>query len=205
MGSPVMADSSISAEPLTIVASVPDGPGWRLRFAEIPDRTAAESLRDAYLEAVVEPGQELGTGEYYWHEVIGATVRDLEGAELGTVVDVYRTGETETLAVRGERYGEFDVPIVRPFVRIFAPRRREIVVDAAALDLRPVKVRPVRPPRPVRAPRPPRRSRVPAGGGVPGAAGPAAATGTGAAPRGRVGRPRQAPPGPDHGGPEGGR
>ena len=155
------------------MASVPDGPGWRLRFAEIPDRTAAESLRDAFLEAIVEPGEELGTGEYYWHEVIGATVRDLEGAELGTVVDVYRAGETETLVVRGERYGEFDVPVVRQFVRVFAPRRQEIVVDAVGLDLRPVKVRPPRTPRPVRAPRPPRtpraaRAAAPPGPGTPG-------------------------------------
>lgn len=131
----------------------------------MPDRTTAESLRDVFLEAVIEPGGELGAGEYYWHEVIGATVRDLEGVELGTVVDVYRAGETEALVVRGERYGEFDIPVVRQFVRVFAPRRQEIVVDAVGLDLRPVKPRPVRPPRPVRAPRPSRAPRPPSGGG----------------------------------------
>jgi hypothetical protein len=38
---------------------------------------------------------------------------------------------------------------VRDFVRIFAPRRGEIVVDAAALELGPP-----RPPRPARPPRP---------------------------------------------------
>jgi hypothetical protein len=39
--------------------------------------------------------------------------------------------------VRGETYGEFDLPAVRNFIRIFAPRRGEIVVDAEALDLTP--------------------------------------------------------------------
>jgi len=38
--------------------------------------------------------------------------------------------------VKGGPAGEFDVPAVREFVRILAPRRGEIVVDAAALDLR---------------------------------------------------------------------
>jgi hypothetical protein len=91
--------------------------------------------------------------------VIGSTVRDLEGAELGTVVDVYRAGGVDAYVVRGGPFGEFDVPAVRDFIRIFAPRRGEIVVDAAALDLAPPKPRPVRPPRPRRATR--RRPAIP--------------------------------------------
>ena len=41
---------------LTIVESTPDALGWRLRFTEVPDRNAAEALRDVYLEAVVAQG-----------------------------------------------------------------------------------------------------------------------------------------------------
>ena len=43
--------------------------------------------------------------------------------------------------VDGGPYGEFDVPAVRAFVRVFAPRRGEIVVDVEALDLTPPKAR----------------------------------------------------------------
>ena len=128
-------------DPLTIVAAeeIPDGPGWRLRFAEVPDRTAAERLRGAYLEAVAGPDAELPRGSYYWHEVIGASVRDLQDNVIGTVHDVYRVGEAEVFVVRGELYGEFDVPAVRAFIRIFAPKRGEIVVDVDALGLEPAK------------------------------------------------------------------
>jgi len=124
-------------EPLTIVAAeaIPDGPGWRIRFAEAPDRTAADALRGAYLEADAGVATALPRGSYFWHEVIGATVRDLHERELGVVEDVYRAGEAEVFVVRGGRYGEFDVPAVRAFIRIFAPRRGEIVVDAEALAL----------------------------------------------------------------------
>jgi 16S rRNA processing protein RimM len=125
--------------PLTIetAEAVADGPGWRLRFRELPDRNAAESLRGAYLEAVVVPGAELARGEFYWHEVIGVEVTDVDGRALGRVRDVYRAGEAEVLVVRDGPVGEFDVPVVRAFIRVFAPRRGEIVVDAAALDLPP--------------------------------------------------------------------
>ena len=105
-----------------------------MRFAEVGDRTAAEALRDVYLEAIVEPGEELPRGEYYWHDVIGSSVTDVDGASLGEVVDIYRAGGAEVLLVRGPA-GELDIPVVRSIVRIFAPKRGEIVVDRAALGL----------------------------------------------------------------------
>jgi 16S rRNA processing protein RimM len=149
-----------SGAALTIASSeaVADGPGWRLRFEEVPTRDAADQLRGAYLETVVHPAGELARGEVYWHEVIGATVRDLDGVDLGTVQDVYRVGENEVYVVRGEPFGTFDLPAVRPFIRVFAPRRGEIVVDPEALDLQAPKARLPEGERP-RAPR--RRSRRP--------------------------------------------
>lgn len=121
--------------PLTIVEAQPDAQGWRLRFAEVVDRTAAEALRDVYLEAIVAPGEQLPRGEFYWHEVIGTSVTDVDGTSLGEVTDVYRAGGAEVVVVRGPA-GEVDVPLVRAVVRIFAPARGEIVVDGEALGLR---------------------------------------------------------------------
>jgi 16S rRNA processing protein RimM len=141
-------------EPLTIATAeaIADGPGWRIRFREIPTRDTADALRGAYLEAAVRAEEDLARGSYYWHEVIGTPVRGIDGAELGTVGDIYRVGETEVFVVGGGPFGSFDLPAVRAFIRIFAPRRGEIVVDADALDLRPPRDRTADPDRP-RAPR----------------------------------------------------
>jgi 16S rRNA processing protein RimM len=127
------------ARPLTIAAAeeIVDGPGWRLRFREVTSRDAADTLRGAYLESVVLPDQDLARGSYYWHEVIGCAVLGTDGTDLGTVRDIYRIGETEVFTVDGSPYGSFDLPAVRAFIRVFAPRRGEIVVDAESLDLRP--------------------------------------------------------------------
>jgi 16S rRNA processing protein RimM len=144
--------------PLTIASAeeIVDGPGWRVRFREIVTRDAADTLRDAYLESVVRAEEGLSRGAYYWHEVIGTAVHGVDGADLGTVQDIYRVGETEVFVVSGGPVGSFDLPAVRAFIRIFAPRRGEIVVDAEALDLRPAKPHGSDPDRP-KAPR--RRSR----------------------------------------------
>lgn len=121
--------------PLTIAEAYADAVGWRVRFVEVADRTAAESLRDVYLEALMDPGQELPGGEFYWHQVIGSAVTDIDGSALGEVVDVYRAGGADVIVVEGAA-GELDVPLVRSVVRIFAPGRGEIVVDGEALGLR---------------------------------------------------------------------
>ena len=164
------------SQPLTIASGEPveDGPGWRLRFREVPDRAAAERLRDAYLEVAVDRASELAGGSAFWHEVIGATVKGSNGAVLGSVADVYRAGEIEVYVVRGGAMGEFDLPAVRDVITTFAPERGELVVDEAVLDLAaPAIDGPVaaaaRSPR-----RPPRWSRHGKGGataGGPGGAG----------------------------------
>lgn len=137
--------------PLTIVeaAAVDDGPGWRLRFAEVGSRNAAESLRDAYLETVVDRATDLEPGAAYWHEVIGVEVRGLEGQVLGSVADIYRVATAEIFVVRGGSVGEFDLPLVKSIVKVFAPERGEIVVDEVVLDLAgaPVDEPKPRPPR----------------------------------------------------------
>ena len=142
--------------PLSIASAeaVADGPGWRLRFREITSRDGADTLRGAYLESVLRADEDLARGTFYWHEVIGATVRGTDGSELGTVQDIYRVAENEVFIVGGGPFGSFDLPAVRAFIRIFAPRRGEIVVDAEALDLRPP-----RSPDPNRPKAPRRRSR----------------------------------------------
>jgi 16S rRNA processing protein RimM len=130
-----------SDESLTVTwsSAVADGPGWRIQFAEIPDRSSAERLVGIYLEIDAGPDATLPRGSYFWHEVVGTPVTSTTGEPLGTVRDVYRSGGAEVYIVEGGPYGEFDVPGVRDFVRIFAPRRGEIVVDTAALDLGPPK------------------------------------------------------------------
>ena len=149
-----------SAEPLTVAWSSPiaDGPGWRIRFEEVPSRGEAETLKGVYLEAVVGPEAEPARGSYFWHEIIGTPVTGTDGAALGTVREVYRSGGAEVFVVAGGEYGEFDVPAVRDFVRVLAPRRGEIVIDAEALDLQPPRRRGEGEPRP-KAPR--RRTRRP--------------------------------------------
>lgn len=124
-----------SDEPLSVVEARPADPGWVVRFTEVPDRDAAESLRGVYLEAVVSRAAVLASDEHWWHEVIGCPVRDSAGTLLGRVADLYRAGEAEVLVVDGAPVGLFEVPVARPFVTVLDPGGAGVVVDPATLDL----------------------------------------------------------------------
>ena len=122
-----------SAQTLTISTVRRDGPGLLVGFTEVADRTAAEALRNVYLEADMT-ATALPEGTFYWHELIGCRVLTADGEELGEVEDIFRVGEAEVYSVRGAR-GDLLVPGVSDVVLELAPAERRIVVDRAALGL----------------------------------------------------------------------
>jgi 16S rRNA processing protein RimM len=120
--------------PLTVVSAQRDGPGLLIRFDEIPDRNAADQLRNVFLEA---DAQDLPADSYFWHDIVGCTVLTTEGEDLGRVVDIFRVGESEVYTVRGSR-GEILVPAVASVVVELSPAAGRIVVDPEALGLNEV-------------------------------------------------------------------
>lgn len=121
-----------SERSLTVAEARQDGPGLVIRFQEIASRDGAEQLRDIYLEAGRD--EALPAETYYWHEIVGCSVRTTDGQPLGVVDDVMRVGEAEVFVVRGPG-GELLVPAVKSVVRQLSPETRAIVVDAVALGL----------------------------------------------------------------------
>ena len=91
--------------------------------ARSPTGTAADGLRGAYLEAVVPARARTCRRGVVLLARGHRRDRPRPGRrrELGTVVDVYRVGGDRGLRRRGGPFGEFDVPAVRAFIRIFAP------------------------------------------------------------------------------------
>ena len=79
----------------------------------IDDRDAAEAARglDVFVprEALPPPKP----GEYYWVDLEGLRVRNVEGADFGVVSHLFSTGANDVLVVRDDAR-ERMVPFVRP-------------------------------------------------------------------------------------------
>ena len=88
--------------PKGVVATVPG----------IDDRDAAEAARglDVFVPRDALPPPR--PGEYYWVDLEGLRVRNLEGVDFGTVSHLFSTGANDVLVARGER--ERMIPFLEP-------------------------------------------------------------------------------------------
>jgi len=86
-----------------------------LHLAGVTDRTAAEGLRGALLEADVDI-TEVSDDEYHDAALVGLSVRDRSGAVIGRIVEVLHLPGQDLLAVRREGADELLVPFVRQIV-----------------------------------------------------------------------------------------
>ena len=72
------------------------------RFAEVPDRTAAEGLRGTLLTVPRDALPPLGDDEFYHADLIGLPVVTTDGAAIGRVVEVANFGATDIVEIERE-------------------------------------------------------------------------------------------------------
>ncbi|HEY0335557.1 MAG TPA: ribosome maturation factor RimM [Stenotrophomonas sp.] len=94
----------------------------------IEDRDAVEALRGTEIyvpRSALPPPQ---PDEYYWVDLEGMAVRNLEGVDFGTVSHLFSTGANDVVVVRGDR--ERLIPFVQPeYVQSVDFQAGQIVVD----------------------------------------------------------------------------
>lgn len=89
-----------------------DGKGGAIaRFAEVPDRTAAEKLRGTALTVARGEMPPLAEGEYYHADLIGLAAVSVEGESLGTVIAVENYGAGDVLEIQRPDGKRFMVPM----------------------------------------------------------------------------------------------
>ena len=81
-------------------------------FPDVTDRDVVEAMRgtDIYVLRSALPAPK--AGEFYWIDLEGFRVVNLEGVDFGTVSHLFSTGANDVLFVRGDR--ERMVPFVEP-------------------------------------------------------------------------------------------
>ena len=99
------------------------GDGLIAKLAGIDDRDQAFALRGREIAVNREELPEAAEDEYYWNDLIGLTVVDRAGVELGQVAGLMETGSQDVLVVKGDR--ERLIPFVDAYVtRVDMPGKR---------------------------------------------------------------------------------
>jgi 16S rRNA processing protein RimM len=99
---------------------------------EVPDRTAAESLRGARIFVSRASFPTPDSDEYYWVDLLGLDVVNREGLPMGQVKDLMATGPQTVLVLSFEQDGkpqERMIPFVSAYIDQVDLAARRITVD----------------------------------------------------------------------------
>ena len=95
---------------------------------EVEDRAAAEALKGARIFVARSSFPTAGSDEFYWVDLIGCSVVNREGVELGTVDDLLDTGASSVLRVQ-QGDAERLIPFVAAYIDDVDLAARRIRVD----------------------------------------------------------------------------
>lgn len=116
--------------PLTLETARPAHARMLVRFAGYADRDQAAALGGGELLAEEERLPDPGPGMAYTFQLLGASVRTVEGRVLGTLADIVQTGAHPIYVVRGEH--ELLIPAVPGVVTRVDLSAREVTVALPA-------------------------------------------------------------------------
>jgi 16S rRNA processing protein RimM len=127
-GQRVYVGNETDATETKIVAARPHQSMWLVKLASVPDRNAAELLRDQYLLIPEGDVMPLSEHENYVHDLIGIAVVTETGEPLGTLEDVLFTAANDVYVVAGPE-GEILIPALRTVVLEVDLDARRMVVQ----------------------------------------------------------------------------
>lgn len=94
----------------------------------INDRTAAEKCKGLLIAVPRNSLPKEGDDEYYWSDLIGMSVVNLEGEQLGKVDNLLDMGANDILCVRSDK-GEILIPFLGHVVQQVSLEEKLIRVD----------------------------------------------------------------------------
>ena len=99
------------------------------RFAEVPDRTAAEKLRGTVLTVPRSALPALDEGEFYYSDLLGLPVVTDTGEEIGRVCAVENFGATEIVEIEKPDGKKFMVPLTQQAVPAWDAEKLTVNAD----------------------------------------------------------------------------
>ena len=128
-GLPVlMGAAAATAKPDVIETVLLQGNGTMVKFASVPDRTAAERITGLLLFVEQADALKPKRGAWFIHDIIGCTVQTAEGTVIGPVTDVQQYPAQDMWFVRYHGRPVM-IPAAKEFIKKVDLRQRVIVVQ----------------------------------------------------------------------------
>jgi 16S rRNA processing protein RimM len=99
-----------------------------LKFVGVNDIGSAEAFVGCWVEVPSEQAMKLPEGTYFDHDLIGCSVQDIHGNDVGVVEDVLRIAESHLLVVK-KSGREYLIPTVESICIRISIERKRILID----------------------------------------------------------------------------
>ncbi len=102
-----------------------------LSFEGYPTINDVESFRDGLLKVNEQQLEEdkLQDNEFYYHEIVGCTVYDQQGNEIGKVKEIFETAANDVWTVKGLDGKDHYIPVVDEFIKEIDIDEKKIVIE----------------------------------------------------------------------------
>ncbi|MCS7201258.1 MAG: ribosome maturation factor RimM [Dictyoglomus sp.] len=104
------------------------GKGYVVYFEEFKDRNSIEKLRGNWLLLEEDLLLELPEGSFYFFQILGLSVYDLNGEFLGTVREIIQTGSNDVFVVENQGK-ELLLPFIKHVIKEVNIKEKKIVVE----------------------------------------------------------------------------
>ncbi|MGK0551955.1 ribosome maturation factor RimM [Enterococcus faecalis] len=100
-----------------------------ISFENHPTINDVEGYRDGLLKVAKDELAELSADEFYYHEIIGATVYDETGAEIGKVKEILSPGANDVWVVQRQKKKDLLLPYIEGVVTKVDVKNQRIDVE----------------------------------------------------------------------------
>jgi 16S rRNA processing protein RimM len=120
----------LKSEPHKVQAARIQGASVLLKLEDVSDRDTAAAFRGADVEVPTDSALSLPKGQFFWHQVIGLQVEDIDTHEqLGEVIDILETGANDVYIVRNGPRGEILIPAIKDVLKRIDPQEGRMLVQ----------------------------------------------------------------------------
>lgn len=100
-----------------------------LKLEGIDDANTAQALRNFDLTIPLSELAKLPPDSYYQHDILGLTVRTLDGREVGNIIDIMPTGGNDVYVVKAQDGQQVLIPAIKDVVKQIDLTRKMMYID----------------------------------------------------------------------------
>ncbi|MBS9334513.1 ribosome maturation factor RimM [Fructobacillus sp. M1-13] len=102
---------------------------WLVTFAGVTNINEVEAYKGQELYVAEEDRNDLDDGEYYYSDIIGCTVQDVDGKIIGTVKEIMETGANDVWIVKRQQGADALIPVILDVVKEVNVADQMITID----------------------------------------------------------------------------